>query len=548
MFHAAAMVFVQSHSLWFSSANIQSAGINAPWLSLIEKKQRDQILKEAFEFTAEVTSTTAPQAMPSASALKPFAKSLEEPPPSLFSFQPRPFPTSELSDASLMPQVSFFHSTQQNLSLFEHLPKELILPLPAAFPKPRKPAVAHQTEELKPSPPPTPKAAPEPQIAFKGALLNSSSLTENSERLKATITLPLPGLPHLPTLAELKTVSHSNSFDAELLFLPKENGEEGYIFALTLIPRPDLNLPKIRQNYTFLIDRSNSIQKERLNTTKNAVHKALEEMYPDDVFNIVAFDSKMEKLSPSPLPFSLPSLATAEAFLEKIQLGSFFSQSNLYRPLFLTVPGAVQEDEIHTAILLTDAESLAKKADQRSLLADWTHFNEGKVALFVLSMKEDRHLGTLDTTAAFNRGKLTSAPSNRGLKRKLLKLMKTIHHPVAKNLACHAISRSANVQIYPRPSQMPHLYLDQPYVILGSTDKLDDFVLFLQGRGKDQWLNIKKTISFLQAKRGNHSLRAEWALQCAHNLYELYLSDDQAGHLTEAASLLQPYDFPPAFQ
>src|SRR5690606_37947021 len=100
---------------------------------------------------------------------------------------------------------------------------------------------------------------------------------------------------------------------------------KGYVFALTLIPKPDLNLPKIRQHYTFLIDRSNSIQRERLLATKNAVHKALEELEPDDTFNIIVFDTKIEKLSPVPLPYSAESLAHAEAFLEKINLGSFFS-------------------------------------------------------------------------------------------------------------------------------------------------------------------------------------------------------------------------------
>src|SRR5690606_6273809 len=142
----------------------------------------------------------------------------------------------------------------------------------------------------------------------------------------------------------------------------------GYIFALTLIPKAQLQVPRIRNNVIFLIDRSNSIQQSRLSATKASVHKALEELGDEDTFNIIAFDSKIEKMSPHAMTRSTRSLAMAEAFLEKIQLGSFFSNADLYRPLFLTVPGQVKPDELYTAILLTDGESLVRKNAQSALL------------------------------------------------------------------------------------------------------------------------------------------------------------------------------------
>ena len=95
---------------------------------------------------------------------------------------------------------------------------------------------------------------------------------------------------------------------------------------------------------------------------------------------------------------------------------------------------------------------------------------------------------------------------------------------------------------------MPHLYLDQPYVILGETDTLDDFILFVQGRLKDRWLNIKKRVSFLNARKGNKSLKEELALQKAYHLYDQYLSDDDPKHLSEAKTLLEPYDLQAAIR
>jgi hypothetical protein len=95
---------------------------------------------------------------------------------------------------------------------------------------------------------------------------------------------------------------------------------------------------------------------------------------------------------------------------------------------------------------------------------------------------------------------------------------------------------------------MPHLYLEQPYVILGETDTLDDFILFVQGRLKDRWLNVKKPISFLSAKKGSKSLKQEYALQKVYALYERYVADDDPQHIAEAANLLEPFDCQAAFR
>jgi Ca-activated chloride channel family protein len=341
----------------------------------------------------------------------------------------------------------------------------------------------------------------------------------------------------------------SEYFDSELVFLPREDGP-GYIFALTVIPRPDLHLPKIRQHVTFLIDRSNSIQRERLAATKSAVQKAVEELYPDDTFNVIVFDSKLEKLFPSSVPADADHFEQAEMSLKKITLGSFFSPADPYKALFLTIPMIVQDDELYTAILITDGESLAKKNIQRSLLQDWTYQNGGRVSLYSLGMGADQHLATIDAACAFNKGRLISSTTHRGLKRKLLKLMKNIRAPVAKNITCKAISRSpkTTIELFPKSHTAPHLFLDHPYVIVGSTDSLDDFILFVQGRLKGQWLNIKKPISFLNAKRGGNTLRAEWALQRAYQKYAEYVRDDNPAHLTEARALLEPFDLQTAFE
>jgi Ca-activated chloride channel family protein len=306
----------------------------------------------------------------------------------------------------------------------------------------------------------------------------------------------------------------------------------------------------MKQHYMFLIDRANSVQKERLFQTKSAVYKALEELGPEDTFNITVFDSKMEKLFPAQRPLNRSSLAAAKEFIHKIDLGSFFSPADLYKPLLITVPSYVQEDEVYTAILLTDGDALAKKNAGLTLLREWSRYNQGKVALYTLGMSGDKHISSLEAICAFNRGQAIQSSTKRGLKRKLLRLMKTIQAPIVKNISCHAFSRSPHttIKIYPDNTRTHHLYAGQPYTMIGTAETLDDFVLFVQGRIKDRWLNIKKTVSFISAKKGDSSLEAQWAWQKAYDLYGQYLQDKNSEHLAEMQRLINPLQLPPAFQ
>ena len=361
------------------------------------------------------------------------------------------------------------------------------------------------------------------------------------------LALP-PPMPKFPSLADLSAVSYADVFDTEILFAPLEE-EDGYFFAITLIPHPDVHLPNLSQHYDFLIDRSHSITWERLNITKHAILKAIEGLSVEDSFNIIAFDGKVEKLTSSSLAGIPTSVRKAKEFLESVQLGSFFSSANLAKPLIFTAPS--NQDELRTAILLTDGEAIRKKGAQRELGIGWTSYNQGQVSLFCVGLENDPQIHTLSIVSSLNRGKLLHAPSERGIKRKLLKLMKMISHPVAKDLSIHSVSScpDSEITLYPKEiHQIPHLYQHQPYVIFGTTKELEPFTLFIQGKLKNRYLNIKKKISFEDGKVAPSLLKSEWVLYRSYELYRHYLNDSDPSHLVQLHTLLDPLHLPVAFE
>ena len=538
--HILALLFLQTYSFWSQDA----PGPVTDWNPL----PKEQMLRTAFErlskCSLEKNSVAAIPLIQESLELRndlPFLQREEVAPFRSPQFESHLDPTHlyATNDAVIL------HPPPSTLDLFVKTPDF------APFPQPQMPS----PPLLAPQPHPEaivlnvqPLVLPEPVNAKikENPLTERADLPDIAASKRVLLSIPTPPLPSFPTLEQLETTSYSENFDLEISCEPKED-ESGYLFALTLIPQTDLKLVRIRQHYTFLIDRSNSIQRERLLETKNAVLKAIKELAPEDTFNVFVFDSRVEKLFPTSQPVNPNTIAHAKAFLEPIQLGSFFTPASLYAPLVMTLPGQITLDEVHTAILLSDGENFSKKAAARALLNEWTWQNNGNVSLFTIGMDCDRHLSALEAISAFNRGKLLYSPTKGGIKRKLLKLMKNVHTPLAKNVTCKIIG-GTEVELLPAPDKTPHLYADQPFVILGSVKTLDDFTLFVQGRLKGRWMNIKKTISFLSAKSGGTSLKREWALQRAFQCYEKYVHDDNPAHLEAAAAHLAPYNIELALQ
>jgi len=526
--HLACILFLQHYSLWFYTPKPTVHTQPLP------KAPRHEILHLA---TVPATAAAGDVSVPSPTAQKHKTSLIPTPVPLGSAHSPQalpPFPSDSLASSSLLLKKHPFVPIELLLSVSKDLAlaplsqsKAPSTRLPRLEPLAR-PRLAQKNKAV---------SIPKTQISIEQPPLQSfpiaTSVTQPVPSLEA------PSLPELPTLADLDTTNLSDAFESELLFFQQE---DGYLFALTLIPRKDLDLPLLKQNITFLVDRSNSIQQERLTASKQALRKALHELGPETSFNVMTFDNKVEKCFPAYKAAVPSTVAAAEQFLENIRLGSFFSTADVYTPLLHTVPGK-SENEVFTTVLLTDGESLAKKQVQRLLLHNWTTQNSGKSALYAVAMEADGHLGTLDAMTALNQGKLLYANTKRGLKRKVLKLMKMIHAPVAKNVSVKTVGAAVELE-----RNVSTLYLNQPYVILGTTKTLDDFVIFFQGRMKDRWLHVKKPVSFLNGKQGGHALQAEWARQKAYRHYEQYAADQNPQHVADAHALLEPFQIQTAFE
>lgn len=344
--------------------------------------------------------------------------------------------------------------------------------------------------------------------------------------------------------ASIGHIASSEDFTVTAEYTPVDQGK-GYLFKIQLKPKNDIRFRRIQQNIIFLIDRSYSIDKNRFQLTKQAVSEALRDLFPEDNFNIIIFDQHVVKLASYPIPRTPQNIQRAEKFLSEQQHGSLFTATDVASPLSEIIPKIVPENELNTAILLSDGDTTLNPQGQWETIREWTRENNGKVALYCLASGEKNNYPMLDMLSIFNKGSLYVAKSHPQIGATLKELMNDIRMPIGKNIVTTTIptNESASIHLFPSQEHLPNLYENKVFTLYGRTNSLEDFHLFFQGRYYSKWINIKQRVSLLKSEKGSpQELEQAWAIQNAYDLYKKYLNDGKEVHLQRAKQILQPYN------
>lgn len=317
-----------------------------------------------------------------------------------------------------------------------------------------------------------------------------------------------------------------------------------YIFSVTLHPEVNQNAEKLPQHFYFVIDRSHSMEKQKMSRFNRAVGRALAALDEEDHFNIVMFDKHIERFSEKELTANSKNIQRAQDFLDR-QQAKPTSSNQPYTSLDKILPERMNKDEVYSVILISDGNALLGDARQKKTMAEWFKTSEGNVNFYTATSGKDNNLPILDLLSQGTAGKLLYSDTNAGFPRKLVRLVKDLHDPLVKNVTVDAITRDSNAKITLAGTQntpLPPMFASKPYTLIGTIDELCDFTLLIQGKSGEHQINIKKEISLKDAKLGGRSLTKAWATSKAAVCYEKFLETGKKIHLKEAKEIVAPYD------
>lgn len=318
------------------------------------------------------------------------------------------------------------------------------------------------------------------------------------------------------------------------------NAEGKVIFQVRLLPKGDINFKRISQNISFLVDRSSSIGEQKFQAFKKAIQDSLAQIHPEDKFNIVFFDNELSSLSDTFLSPSKENLAKAKNFITQQQKGGLFASTDLYQSLEQLIPHSTPKDQINLALLLTDGDTYLNLKGQRKTIYDWTQKNNRMVSLFTFATGKQNNLPLLELLSSLNKGKLIHVSEAQDFSKSMQNFLASKNKPIGKDIILTAIAKdkNLNIQLYPREDRLPDLYEGAAYTVYGEIDQKEDFVLFLQGKHYQNWLNIKQVIHFNEGLENTLEVSNNWAIQKARVYYERYLEKGVLADLRQANHLL----------
>jgi len=334
-------------------------------------------------------------------------------------------------------------------------------------------------------------------------------------------------------------VSWNDSFDINVS-ISSPVDKKGYIFSININPKQHIAYEKIQQNFYFLIDSSHTVDKHKFSLYKRAITKALSSLKEGDKFNIIVLDKKLTRFSNKTSIYSIRSQQLAEDFIEKVSQSNIINSANLLESLEKASHLILDNEEMHTAILLTSGQVNQGIKNQQKSLTNFIEKKGNKFSLYAAAVGNKNNLVTLDMLCNLSGGNLIYSDTNASFPRKLATMVKDLRYPMAKDVKVSAISSNpkAELKLVANQNHLPPFFANQPYTIVGNIERLSDINLTIEAKHADEWVCIDKKISFNDARVDDRLIKVWNKAQVAAE-YQRFLKEAKSNHLKKAKEILQ---------
>ncbi|MEQ8469831.1 MAG: VIT domain-containing protein [Marinoscillum sp.] len=277
-------------------------------------------------------------------------------------------------------------------------------------------------------------------------------------------------------------------------------GESENFFMLQIQPPQQVTYEDVPpREYLFVLDVSGSMQGFPMATAKDLLEELLEDLKPNDIFNIVPFEFASTKLFRTSQLATDDNIRKARRFMRMRMSSGGTNMTNAFRDVYRSIS---DEPISRSIILITDGQI---EAEKRVLQEIRNNLYKANVFAFGIGLNVNRYL--IESVASAGMGEAFIVTNSAYAREQATALARYIKRPALTNIR---VDFTNNFVYDVSPPSLPDVLSERPITIYGKYEgELSEEIIITGVSGKS---NYQKTITLApDASRQNAALTYLWA-------------------------------------
>ncbi len=284
-----------------------------------------------------------------------------------------------------------------------------------------------------------------------------------------------------------------NGVTASLLAYPDPKVDGGYFLVLAGLPaRPAQGPggPAIKREVTLVLDRSGSMNGEKIEQVREAALQILAGLEDGEAFNIIAYNDAVDLFSSKPVLKTAGNIQRARKYLKGIKARS---GTNIHDALLEALRPKPVEDMLPIVLFLTDGLPTVGQTSEVAIRNVAIKANPYRRRIFTFGVGVDVNTPLLQRIAAETRATATFVLPKEDVELKVAQVFKRLNGPVLAGTMLEADPAGGLVRVHDiMPARLPDLFEGDQLVVLGRYSGDEPLTFRLRGN----YLGAQRTFTF----------------------------------------------------
>ena len=314
----------------------------------------------------------------------------------------------------------------------------------------------------------------------------------------------------------LVTTLAEGAFSASMLSYRPTESEDGYFLVLASPEVKAADTRPMPKTVIFVIDRSGSMAGKKIEQARRTLKSVLNNLRDDDLFNIVAYDDRVESFRPELQRYGSRSREEAERFVENIREGG---STNINDALKTALEMIHDRSRPGYILFLTDGLPTAGEVNEQRIAENCRRANERRARVFCFGLGYDVNARLLDRLSGGNSGTSEYVKPDEDIETHVGRFYSKMTSPVLTDIRLELAGVDIN-RTYPR--DLPDLFEGGQLIVAGRYRQSGKTTIRISGKVGDERRSFEFPAELAGPYRGNGHEFVErlWAVRRVGDLID----------------------------